>query len=122
MSATLRQGTPVNMSDYTPSGADVSAGEVVVIGDVPFVAHNDITDGELGALATGGGEYSMTAGAAIAVGEVVYFNDTANKVNNSAGATIGDKMFGFMAPSSAAAAADGDTVYIQHAPNGTAKA
>lgn len=41
----------VLMVDYTPSGADVTAGDIVLVGNAACVAHTDIPDGELGALA-----------------------------------------------------------------------
>ena len=57
--ATFRHGDPV-MIDYTP-GADVSAGDVVLLGNTAGlacgVAHRDIANGEQGALAAGGGVY-----------------------------------------------------------------
>lgn len=40
--------------DYTPSGADVAAGDVVVVGELVGVAPNDILDGQKGAIAIEG--------------------------------------------------------------------
>lgn len=43
-------GDPL-MVDYTPSGADVAAGDVVIFAGKACIAHTDIPDGKLGALA-----------------------------------------------------------------------
>lgn len=62
MEAVFRHGDPV-MVDYTP-GADVSAGDVVLLGNLTGltvgIAHVDISNGILGALAAGGGVYECT--------------------------------------------------------------
>lgn len=56
----FRHGDPV-MIDYTPTGGDVSAGDVVLLGNTTSptcgVAHVDITNSTLGAVAAGGGVY-----------------------------------------------------------------
>lgn len=38
--------------DYTPSGSDVTAGDVIVLSELVAIADADIADGELGALNT----------------------------------------------------------------------
>lgn len=67
--------------DYTPAGA-VSAGQVIVLGDLIAVAKLDIAAGRLGALhLTGVYDFPKvtTGGSAIAVGTTVYWNsDTSN--------------------------------------------
>lgn len=107
---TFRHGNPL-MCDYTP-GSAVNAGKVEVVGDVPLVAHNAIAANELGALAAGGGVYRGTAGEPVDAGEVVFWDDTANKFVATPGA---NKCFGFCAPGNSAAA-DGDEIDVVHAP------
>jgi len=74
--------------EYTPSGADVSAGEVVVLGELVAIAKADIADGVEGALTiegvfdvvkTGGGGITFAAGA------VVYWDATNNVATSTAG-------------------------------------
>lgn len=87
--ATLRHGDPV-MIDYTPSAGNVSAGQVVLVGSVTAntagtgalacVAHRDITNNVLGALAVGGGVYDVVNLNNAANGALVYWDDSANKV------------------------------------------
>ena len=76
MQAKFRHGNPL-MVDYTPSGA-VAAGDVVVIGSVPFVAHNAIAADKLGALAARGGVYRGVGTNGVTEGEEVFWDDTAN--------------------------------------------
>lgn len=67
--------------DYTPSGADVAAGQVVVQRDLVGVANVEIKDGKLGALAVHGVfDFAKTAsgGITFAVGDVAYWDDTGN--------------------------------------------
>lgn len=109
MQAKFISGEP-RMVPYTPSGADVAAGQVVVIGDGAFIAHRKIADGTLGSLAALGGVYEVTAGEAIAEGKKVYWDDSANKVVETA--TTG-KLAGVVLPGQSAAA-DGDTLHILH--------
>src|SRR4051812_32379246 len=103
-------GEPL-MVDHTP-GSAVAAGQVVVVGDRPLIAHLDIAANALGALAAGGGVYRVVAGEAIAVGKKVWFNDTTNKLVESGV----HKHFGV---SVSAAAADGDVILAHHCPDGT---
>lgn len=110
MQAKLYHGSPT-MVDYTP-GSAVSAGDVVVQGDVPMVAKADIAAGRLGALALRGGIYQVTADGAIGVGRRVVWDDTNNKVSISAAG----KPFGVALT---AAAADGDLIYVSHDPTPT---
>jgi predicted RecA/RadA family phage recombinase len=79
--------------DYTPA-ADVAAGDVVVQGDLVGVAKLDIKAGQLGALAVEGVfdfAKATGAGTAIAVGAVVYWNDSANQATTTA---TGNKLIG----------------------------
>ena len=64
--------------DYTP-GADVTGGDVVVLGDLVGVTKRDIKANELGALAvTGVFDFAKEGGAGVtfAAGAKVYFDDT----------------------------------------------
>lgn len=112
MQALFKHGNPLAV-DYTP-GSAVSAGDVVVVGDVPFVSRLDVAANDLGALDAGGGVYELTADAAIAAGKTVYWDDTNNKATATA---LSNTHFGHVAPSSSAAA-DGDKLLVIHAPNG----
>jgi len=75
-------GDPV-MIDYTPTGGDVTAGTVVVVGQIPAVAHLAITNNTLGSLAAMGGVYDVTALSNYAAGTRVYWDDTNNKVTTT---------------------------------------
>ncbi len=110
--AEFHHGSP-RMEDYT-AGADVVAGDVVVIGDRPYVAHRALSNGDFGALAAGGGVYKMVADAAIAAGMQVYWNAAAGKVTETAGA---NKIFGYIAAGSSSGA-DGDSIFVAHEPLG----
>lgn len=110
MEARFRHGNPL-MVDHTPSSA-VAAGQVVVVGNLPLVAHAAIAANALGALAAGGGVYRMTAAGAAAAGVQVYWDDTNNKVTTTAST---HKVFGYIAPGSSANA-DGDPVDVIHTP------
>ncbi|HID74473.1 MAG TPA: DUF2190 family protein [Planctomycetaceae bacterium] len=114
--ATFRHGNPL-MVDYTPA-SDVSAGDVVVVGAVPHVAHLDIEANRLGALAAGGGVYDVTAKEALSAGDKVYWDADNNKVTKTAVAGKTYYCVGFIVPDSAASA-DGDTVRVQHSPDGS---
>jgi predicted RecA/RadA family phage recombinase len=62
--------------DYTPSGADLTAGDVVVQGELVGVAIDDIEDGRLGALSVEG-IYSFPKDGgveAIGAGALVYWD------------------------------------------------
>lgn len=81
--------------DFTPA-ADVSAGDVIVQGDMVGVAKLDIPAGKLGALALTG-VYAATkatgAGSAIPAGTKLYF-DAAAKVVTANAAGGANKYFG----------------------------
>lgn len=102
------------MVDYTP-GSAVSAGDVVVTGDTPRVAHLDIAANELGALAAEGGIYEMpkatTSGSAIAADKKVYWDASAHVVTESSSS---NKVFGV----TVSAGADSDaTILVRHDPS-----
>lgn len=109
--ATLKNGSPL-MADYTP-GSAVAAGQVVVLSTLVAIATRIIAAGELGALAVCGGIYTTTADGALAAGDIVYWDDTANKVTAT---STSNKKFGKVAPGSSSAA-DGDSIDVIHFPN-----
>lgn len=115
MDAKMKHGNPL-MVDYTPSAA-VAAGDVVVIGEYPLVAHNAIDADKLGALAAGGGVYDLTVDADLAPGDKIYWDESASKITATADAG-NNKHFGFISPDSDPGA-DGDTVRCIHQPDGT---
>jgi len=69
--ALFKSGHPLT-ARYTPSGADVLPGEVIVVGDIPVIPHLAIPDGEPGAVAVRGGIYTCTAGEELDPGDKVY--------------------------------------------------
>jgi predicted RecA/RadA family phage recombinase len=111
----MRQGNP-RFVDYTP-GSAVTAGDVVVVGDLPLIAHSNIAAGDLGALAAGGGVYDVIAATSAAAGVIVYWVDASNKVSTSSNSAA-NKRFGYVAPNSSSGA-DGDTVRVIHDPGKT---
>ena len=104
----FQHGDPL-MVDHTP-GSAVALGEVIVVGDRAFVAHNAIAASEKSAVAAGGGVYQFTADAAIAAGKTVYWDNTAKKVTET---SAGNTKIGTLTPDSSSAA-DGDSVNVIH--------
>jgi len=104
MATTRRVQGGLMYIDYTP-GVAVSAGDVVVQGDLCAFADSDIAANQKGALAVDGvREFpkAATSGSAIAVGVKVYWNAVASQATTTAGA---NKYLG----KTVAAAADADT-------------
>lgn len=104
-------GEPI-MSDYTPASA-VSAGDVVIVGDLALIAHLDIAASKLGAIALRNGVYAMTADGAIGAMKRVYWDATNSKVTLTAS---GNRLIGF---NLVATTTDGDTAYVLHSPAAT---
>lgn len=103
--ATLYHGDPC-MVDYTPS-ADVDAGDVIVVGNGVRIAHRDIAEGALGALAIRGGVYIVpkATGSALNDGALVYWDATDG--NAQADADTGtNKVLGFVVETAASAATE----------------
>ncbi len=94
--AIFRHGDPV-MVDYTPSSGNVTAGQVVLVGNTTGftcgIAHRDITNNTLGALAAGGGVYDVTNLNNSATGAKVYWDDSNNKVTS---VSTNNALFGFI--------------------------
>ena len=92
--ANYLRGKPI-MQDYIPSAA-YNAGDVIVIGDLPLVAHSDNPLSSIGmtvpsgpsvikdALAVRGGIYQIAADAAYPVGCYVYWDPSGQKVTGAA--------------------------------------
>lgn len=102
--ATFRAGNP-DMIDYTPSGANVDAGDVVLIGNTTGltcgIAHVDIEDGYKGALAAGGGKYEVVNLNNAANGVKVYWDNTNKKVTTT---STNNALFGYVVESGAGGA------------------
>ena len=117
LSAELHHGDP-HMIDYTPSGNDVKGGDLIAINATSVgVAHSDITDGELGALAWPGGNASyrvkLGAGESFAFGAAVNVDPGLDGAGEAK--ALGTHHFGYCVV--AADTANGDThVYAVHAP------
>lgn len=111
--ATLIHGSQV-MIDYTP-GSDVAAGEVLTFGEHVVIPTRAIASGVQGAVAAPSGTavYDFTKVAAdslsFAVGALVYWNATDNKVS----ATVTDKGAGICVK---AAGTSDTTVRVLHTP------
>lgn len=108
--ARFKHGDPLTCP-YTPSGA-VTAGDVVVLNDTPFIAPSTLAANQAGSLNYGGAVYEVVADGAIAGGKKVYWDDATNKVSLT---SSGNKGIGRLEPQSAAAA-DGDLVRMIHDP------
>jgi hypothetical protein len=118
--ATFRHGDPV-MEDYTPSGGNVTEGQVVLIGSVTAntagegavagIAHRPITNSTLGALAVGGGVYDVVNLNNAANGKKVYWDDTNNKVTT---VSTNNAVFGFIVANGGGGA--NSTARAMHAP------
>ena len=91
MMATFWQGDPIQI-DYTP-GSAVSAGDVIVIGTVPCVAHVDIAANALGSVAVRDGIYYIAPEGTFSAGTPVYWDPTNKEVSPTP--TSGFVPFGF---------------------------
>lgn len=101
LQATLRSGNPQTIN-YTPSGGNVTEGDVVVLATVSAnntgqgmtlgIAQHAITNSTLGALAYGGC-WNVTAGGNLANWAKVYWDDTNNKVT---GTSTNNSLFGYV--------------------------
>lgn len=108
---------PVTMMDYTPSGADVAAGEIILVGDYTGIAHLPIAKGELGALAIDGGIYEVvkdgTGGPTFNQGDYIDWDADSN-LAVAAGSGNGLGM------ATADAGTNDASVYVFHRANGLA--
>jgi len=116
-------GKPV-MQKYTPA-ASYSAGDVILVGATPLVAHADNppfgTTVILDALACGGGIYQMTANGALVLGQRVWYDPATKKIS---GTPVSAYDFGILLAGptgdlgGAAPTTDGDACYVFHCPEG----
>jgi hypothetical protein len=94
--ATFRHGDPVYM-DYTPAAGDVDAGDVVLLGNTTGltcgIAHLDITNSTLGAVAIGQGIYDVTMIGNYAPYTTVYWDATNSKVTTT---STNNALFGYL--------------------------
>lgn len=117
---TFRHGNPL-MVDYTPASGNVAAGQVVIVGTVTAntagtgaivgIAHKDITNNTLGALAMGGGVYDVVNLNNSVNGAKVYWDDTNNKVTS---VSTNNGQFGYIAANGGGGA--NSTARAIHAP------
>lgn len=111
--AVFAYGNVTTVMEYTPSGADVEPGQVVPIGDnIVGIATQLIPDGELGGLNVQGGVYNVTGDAVIAIGAVVYWVDSSNKVSETGGSGS-NLQFGFVTK---ACGGNGQICEVYHQP------
>lgn len=103
-----RQGEPL-MVDHTP-GTAVALGDVRLLTDIVLISHRPISANVKGAMAAGGGVYTVTGDAAIAAGKKVWWNNTTKKITETA---TGNKVFGYTLT---ACAADNGTCEAVHRP------
>lgn len=94
--AIYRHGDPL-MIDYTPASGNISAGQVVLAGNTAgptvIIAHVDIANSVLGAMAAGGGVYEVTNLNNAANYVKVWWDDSANKVTT---VSTNNAAFGFV--------------------------
>ena len=118
-------GKPV-MAQYTTTGNGYAAGDVIVVGATPLVAHApnpQFTGGTLvDALAARGGIYRMTTDGSPRIGQDVYYNASTGKLTTTA---AGNAHFGTLVAgptgdaAGASPASDGDLGFALHAPSAT---
>jgi predicted RecA/RadA family phage recombinase len=98
-----------DMIDYTPASA-VYAGDVVVIGSIPFIAVTDIAANTLGSLAVSGVFRVPKETGALSAGDAIYWHTTGNPDNGTAGtgAANGTASGGYLMGLAVLDAASGD--------------
>lgn len=94
----VQEGKALN---YTPSGADVASGDLVIIGTIAGVAKTDIADGKTGAVHICGVFSLPKASGAVTQGAKLYWSSANSNVTTTAS---GNTLIGV----AAAAAASGD--------------
>lgn len=94
----VQEGKALN---YTPSGADVASGDLVVIGTIAGIAKTDIADGKTGAVHISGVFSVAKASGAVAQGAKLYWNSSNSNLTTTAS---GNTLVGVAAE----AAASGD--------------
>lgn len=104
-------GSPMPI-EHTPAGA-LSAGQVVVMGELPLISNRALAASELGHLQYGGvWRMAKEAPLVIAIGVLLYWDDTNNRVTTTAST---HKKIGYAAKAGASA----DTyIDVIHKPGG----
>lgn len=94
--ATKRHGDPTRIN-YTPTGGNVAAGQVVLLGNTAGlscgIATQDIANNVQGSLEVGGGYYDVTMIGNYAPYTKVWWDDTNNKVTTT---STNNAQFGFL--------------------------
>lgn len=94
--AVVRHGEPV-FANYTPSGGNVAAGQVVLVGNLTGwtcgIAHLAITNNVQGALAADKGIYEVINLDNAATGAKVWWDNTNKKVTTT---STNNALFGFV--------------------------
>lgn len=73
-----------NVLNYTPSGADVASGDVIIMGAIAGVAKTDIADGKTGAVHITGVYSLPKASGAIGQGVKLYWSAANSNVTTTA--------------------------------------
>ena len=110
---TFRHGNPI-MIDHT-AASDITAGDLVSLGNLAGitcgVAHKDIADTELGAIAVGGGVYDVkVANTNVAVGDKLHYDSTLVALSD---VSTNNSQFGFAVEATTAV---NTTVKVLHFP------
>ncbi len=111
---TFRHGNPTFI-DYTPTGGNVAAGEVILAGNTAgltcVVAHEPITNNTAGAVAAHGGIYDVVNLNNVANYAKVWWDNSANKVTS---VSTNNALFGFVVSGGGGGA--NTTCQAQHLP------
>lgn len=94
----IQEGKALN---YTPSGADVSSGDLVIMGAIAGIAKTDIADGKTGAVHISGVFSVAKASGAVSQGAKLYWSSANSNLTTTAS---GNTLVGV----AAAAALSGD--------------
>lgn len=70
--------------DYTPSGADVSSGDLIIMGVIAGIAKTDIADGKTGAVHISGVFSIAKASGAVTQGAKLYWDSTNSNLTTTA--------------------------------------
>jgi hypothetical protein len=97
MSEAKKRGGDPRRINYTPTGGNVTAGQVVVLGNLTGlscgIATQDIANNVQGTLEAGGGIYDVVMITNIAAYSKVYWDDANNKVTSI---STNNAQFGFL--------------------------
>lgn len=74
---------PGNEMEYTATGADISAGEVIVAGGIIGIAKNDIAEDDTGILYIDGAFDVDMAAVDVEQGDQAFWDESANKVTTT---------------------------------------